>query len=644
MTKKIRFIILLLFGLIILMSNNSNATNGLNLKNLNYDVKISEDGSMDVTEKWNIEIEDTNTLFKTFEIDKNKYKEITNVSVYEIDNNGERKPFEKIEEEKYHVDKNCFYSLINKDGKFEIAWGVDIQDDTKTYEIEYKVVDSIHKYNDCSELYWQFISEESEIPADNITGTIKLPKAVEKKENLKVWAHGPLNGNIQIYSNDIIKFEVEKFRTNTMLEVRVVTTDKILNMNNTINENKLQQILDEEQRWADEANAQRERNEMIQKTIKIILIVLEVIGLLLGIYLIKIIFKYKKILKNNPRLTPQIEIEYYRDIPEENYTPSIAAFIYYFNDLGMKNNMPKIISATMLELCIKKYLSFEIIDDKKNKIRIVLNNQKDIENLTEDEREIYIILRKVADKNSNSFTMKDFEEYAKLHNTELLEIFNKLENIAKNIGEKQGIYDKELIKEADNWLGKGILYIFLIIVGILCMKLVILPAIIISVYCFKIYGRFNRLTQKGINEKAKLVGLKKYMENFSMMQEKSVPELILWEKYLVYATVFGIADKVLKQLKVVYPQIADSEYMRNHGYTYMYIMYNTNINNNLISSLNKSINETYNSVYSSGSGAGGGFSSGGGGRRWRRPEWEEDKRRTHLGSSFILLSILHLIM
>ena len=63
--------------------------------------------------------------------------------------------------------------------------------------------------------------------------------------------------------------------------------------------------------------------------------------------------------------------------------------------------------------------------------------------------------------------MKDFEEYAKLHNTELLEIFNKLENIAKNIGEKQGIYDKEFIKEADNWLGKGILYIFLIIVGIL---------------------------------------------------------------------------------------------------------------------------------------------------------------------------------
>ena len=68
-----------------------------------------------------------------------------------------------------------------------------------------------------------------------------------------------------------------------------------------------------------------------------------------------------------------------------------------------------------------------------------------------------------------------------------------------------------------------------------------------------------------MNEKEKLKGLKKYMEDFSMMKEKSVPELILWEKYLIYATVFGIADKVLKQLKVVYPQLTDTEYLNGAG-------------------------------------------------------------------------------
>lgn len=125
------------------------------------------------------------------------------------------------------------------------------------------------------------------------------------------------------------------------------------------------------------------------------------------------------------------------------------------------------------------------------------------------------------------------------------------------------------------------------------------------------------------------MGLKRYMSEFSLMKEKEVPELVLWEKYLVYATVFGISEKVLKQLKVVYPQISDEEYMNSHGYTYMYLMYSSNFNNSFLSSLNTAVGNSYNNVttsnYSSGSGSGGGFSSGGGGGRWRRPEWAEDK-------------------
>lgn len=93
---------------------------------------------------------------------------------------------------------------------------------------------------------------------------------------------------------------------------------------------------------------------------------------------------------------------------------------------------------------------------------------------------------------------------------------------------------------------------------------------------------------------------------------------MLWEKYLVYATVFGISEKVLKQLKVVYPQISDEQYMAN-GYTYLYLINSGNFGNSFISTLNTSVGSSYTSLtniahtsYSSGSGFGGGFSSGGG--------------------------------
>lgn len=142
------------------------------------------------------------------------------------------------------------------------------------------------------------------------------------------------------------------------------------------------------------------------------------------------------------------------------------------------------------------------------------------------------------------------------------------------------------------------------------------------------------------------MGLKRYMSEFSLMKEKEVPELILWEKYLVYATVFGISEKVLKQLKVVYPQMLDENYMNSNGYTYLYLMNSRNFRNSFISTLNTSVGTSYTSLtnYSSGSGSGGGFSSGGGFGRRRRPEWAEDKKCEEIFSSlFCTMKLMGLL-
>ncbi len=111
-----------------------------------------------------------------------------------------------------------------------------------------------------------------------------------------------------------------------------------------------------------------------------------------------------------------------------------------------------------------------------------------------------------------------------------------------------------------------------------------------------------------------------------------MPELVLWEKYLVYATVFGISEKVLKQLKLVYPILSDEEYLHSHGYTYMYLMYSGSFHNSFLSSLNTSVGTSYTNLtnYSSGSGGGGGFSGGGGfggggGRNGRKITKKEGK-------------------
>lgn len=495
--KKSIIAFIVFFG-ILLLSNLSNAA-GLRLKNLDYQVKLNQDGTADVVETWRIYIEDTNTLFKTFKIDKTKYKEINNVTVQEVKTSGNVN-FTRIYQEKYHVDKNCFYALKNKKGQFEIAWGVHAEDTTRTYAISYRIVDAVKNYKDCSEFYWQFISTESEIPANKVTGTIKLPYAVSNKEDLKVWAHGPLNGNITIVSNDTVGFEVEDLERNTMLEARVVTkTDIFANNQNVSNQEKLQSILSQEQEWADEANRKREEIRKRQEYIKGILITVVVVGNLVGtaiaIIVIKKIIKYHKELRNTPILKPQMEMEYFRDIPDEKSTPAEAGFLYYFKNTGLQYNMSKVISATMLDLCLKGYLTFETIEGKKDQIRVILKDKETID-IPENEKTIYDLLEKVANSETKSFTMKQFEKYAQNHSSSVLNKIKKIEEQAKKAQEEKGNYDAKLIKNYNTWSIKGIGYLFLTIISIPLMQILIIPALIASIYSFKIASRYNQLTQK----------------------------------------------------------------------------------------------------------------------------------------------------
>ena len=138
--------------------------------------------------------------------------------------------------------------------------------------------------------------------------------------------------------------------------------------------------------------------------------------------------------------------------------------------------------------------------------------------------------------------------------------------------------------------------------------IVIIAAIILLIYTTIAKKR----TEKGALEYKKWKAFKQFLKDFGTMDEKSLPEIILWEKYLVYAVVLGCADKLSKTMKIKLENM-------NVDYTFSFdpiTFTNLRIISHTVSS---SINSarTYNSSsggsnWSSGSGGGGGFSSGGG--------------------------------
>lgn len=640
-TKKIITTLIFLILFIILGNTKSNAGN-LYLNDLNFDAQINQDGSMNVTETWDISINETNTLFKTFKTDNRKYSSITDVKVSEV-TGGTEKKFTEINSLMYHVTKDCYYGLKNDDGNFEIAWGVGLDDSraTKKYKISYKVNDAIAKYQDYAELYWQFVGSDFEISSEKVTGTILLPQNASSKEDIKVWGHTEgLNGEIYATDTNKIEFEVNDFVSGRYIEIRTLfPTSIITSSERTYSRNRLDEVIEKETVWANEANARRQKAENAKKTGTAIFVIVVAI---VDVLLLKRGIKIRKEAAQKEKIKPSQEMEYFREMPRKNATPAQA--IYLYNETlstVSTNQMGNIFSATLLDLCLKKYINFEENPESKKNIIIEILKKEADNNLEKTEK---IILQYIvgASKGASKITVKDIEKYMKAHSSNLIELKDDVEKASIRELETNGLYDKNEAEEKQKYDTKS-MFSFTMIIVVAFIVMGVLPAFlesinasillfgtfsVIALYLFKGLSikkyskKINVYTQKGIDEKQMWRGLKKYMEDFSMLDKREIPEIVIWEQFLVYATAFGIADKVIKQLKAVYKELGRSFDFDDSTYGYMYFMANNNFStsftNSMSSAFTSAYASNYSSSYSSGSGGGGGFSGGGGGGR--RPE------------------------
>lgn len=604
------------------------SSSDLFLNLLQFKAQIQEDGSMVVTEYWNIDVEDTNTLYKTFKLDSSKYSTITDVTVTDI-TNGQNQSFRKIDQEMYHVTKNCYYGLINKNGMFEIAWGVGLDNSraTKEYKIQYTVEDAIAKYQDKAELYWQFVGEDFEVNARKVVGTITLPQSATSKDEIKVWGHTEdLNGEIYVVDSDTIEFEVEGRNTGNFIEVRTLfPTEMITSTNRGANKERLQEVIQEEIVWAEEANQKRQMKRNIRYGIAIIE---GVIAILLYIVLIKAIRKKLKKAKSLKKIEPTQEIMYFREMPREDATPAEALYLLKKQTMPfISTEIGKIFSATLLDLSLKKCISFEVVKNEKGKEEIYIDLKEGTTiTLTKEEGVILKFLIE-AFEGKDKITVKELERYIQKSQTKVVKLKNDIDKWVPSRLQELELQDKkekeEYAKYNSQFGGNVVGLIFSIMIGIItAMELTplvfiaVIPLVILEIIHLgtisHVQSKINVFTQKGMDEIEKWKGLKKYMEEFSMLDKKELPEIVLWEKFLVYATVFGIAQKVLKQLKIVYPNIEEMAEINN--YTYLYFMMHTNFT----TSFSNAVSTSMSSSYSSATGGGGGFSGGGGGGR--RPE------------------------
>ena len=321
-------------------------------------------------------------------------------------------------------------------------------------------------------------------------------------------------------------------------------------------------------------------------------------------------------------------IEYFREIPSD-LDPYFAATLVFVKDKH-KANVGDSYSAIILSLVRKKYIELKKINEATDWvfhniiINILFDNNENLEPLTYNEELYMNLILKYA--SGDLLPLEKFQDRIS-HDYDNTDSFvSRFEKSIVDIGISEKYFQKaeydEVKKKVLSYAGEyTFVGIAIMIFGNLSLvktrldlafgALFILGItfLIIAYRLKKQSGQFVLLTQYGEEEYNKWRALYNYLNSETLMNEKTVIELPLWEKYLVYATAFGIADKVVKALEVKHPDTNGSEVLNNNYYRSTHFR----TSNRTFSSHARSASSISRSNHSSGSYYGGGGRGGGGG-------------------------------
>lgn len=541
------------------------------IEKLDISAVLMENGDMTVSETWKVNLKDRNrpyrNLYRTFPVDTDKVDDITDLTVYDEDRGISYSFAGDIDAESVSGDEmqdKCY--LHHTDTSIELGWFMPaIEEGVRTFTFTYRVKNIVNVYADTAVLYNYFLPSNFSIPVESLNGVIRFP-AGGNKENVNAWLHTDVQSNLTIDSEDQINFTASSIPIGHSVEVRLCMPPQLFPSSTKVSsQTVLSEIQEEEQQWADEYERNL-RNEFL-------LGILDVFSAVLLFALA--LYAFFRLRKKNKRHSVDVP-EYTRDIPPGNSPGGVANLFYFYSGLHEKEKN-RMFSATLLSLARKGFVRFDGTGD--NLTVTVTGNTKGKE-LTESEQVFLELISTVGESSESSFTMKEFKEYAKRHGEYVSRKLEDFLDATKREIAARGFYEaKPVLFSTAKWI--GILLLFLAfalfaVTGFSGVLLVYLPlSMFLSGLLFIAGGSAKmRLSQKGEYEYGVWHGLKKYMMEFSRMKEYGVPQLELWEEYLVYATMMGISGQVCKQLKMAYPELKDESFVNtNFAGSYLYYMF-----------------------------------------------------------------------
>lgn len=616
--KKYGFLILFLF---LFLPINVFAKDGTKRMYINIDIK--EDGSLNIEEIAELSgdyngrlrnIEFINPTAKPFEGSYEDFKgssiyngsELTNLKVCETSSNIDKESFGKCEKEYDHVvsgtqGMNGVYERV------DTANGVDLKiynpsNRNKAFYLSYTIKDAVVIHQDVAELAWNILGSKYEEDIEELKVWINLPK---EDSDFRVWLKGnenTLNGEVQRENDKTAYIYYNFLGAYNPITVRMMFQKTVVpaaaKFSNILGR---ENILKVEKEAAEEANKIRDRIHRQNQMIIIMTIIWYAISILSIFY-----FIYSK--KQNKKV--DFIGDYYRDFPGD-YGPEILEYLL------TKNVTEKSMSASILNMVTKKTLRVEDQGNKGDYLLVL--EDKEMTALTENEKLLCcLLIQKIG--NGEKVALSAIKKYGTTE--EKARMMIKESTTWKKQATKEGItknFFAGIHKSQVLILFVSMASILIVVLnsifetnfplGYLAIILGIMQALYAMYYAFK--------TKDGALEYEKWQAFKRFLKDFGLLDEKELPEIKIWGKYLVYAMVLGCADEVEKAMKMRLEAMnIDTTSPMYWDYYYTDSLIHSNISSNISDSMMTAVSASRSSIAesisSSSSGFGGGSSTGGG--------------------------------
>lgn len=484
-----------------------------------------------------------------------------------------------------------------------------------TFEIEYDLYNVVLKYADCCDLYLIPYYGHTITYLDSFYGEILIPDlSMPAKGNYEVFTYGTRAKNeafevkesdtkypgYYTFTFDLDEEDLKFTPSNQYIEFELVAFGEDYDAfaesapdNYYSHTNALEEIFAEHEEYVDMV-AQYKVKKAVAFGICVAIAIL---------LLIMYLRTDKSIQSKHIFYEPEAYYDFYREIPGD-LDPYFAAALAQCKHKKIKDDS-HIYSALLLSLAQKEYVALtDLGDDVEIRILRPANAaQNSASNITPDTFvtndqyimytedtpaeltvcETYYFNLLVRHTHGDRIMMSTFRRKVTTDFSNTADFADNMANAVVNIGVANGYFQKaeydQIQKKLQNrakfllWTGIILLLPVNLISYFTRMDLSLGGYTLLGAVCVLFAWLFQQksyhyplLTDLGETEYAKWRGLYNYLSSKPLMTENTILDLAVWERYLVYATAFGLSDKINEAIKIRCPQFTYNEKYRDSGY------------------------------------------------------------------------------